>query len=456
MEELRAHATSDGWRGILADEITAPFVRRVAATLAARTPPGLFLVSHDTRFLASYLAHEMASEIVAFGHCCVLSDRATPTPVLAWSTVQRGAAWGLQVTASHNPPEYSGVKVRSRQGCAPPAAMLADLISGPPPSARERLGVVAVEDLWEPYAQTVRERFNWSRIGAAFPKVVIDAMHGTTAGLLRRIVGDRLEVIGVREAQDPLFGGVAPEPKAQSLEPLRRAVEESGAPIGFAHDGDGDRITAWAPDVGCLSPQDLLTLFVWDACVRGLPGAFVVSVTTTDRVRRLAERFGRDVFEVDIGFHNAAEIMLRTPVAVAGEENGGVAFGDHLADRDGTYAVVRLLDALTEHGLSVAEALRDVHAHIGPSASVRHDLPVIGVRTDFAEILATTFGLPLERVQHIRNGAKARLPSGGWVVVRLAGTEPLLRIYAEAASLADADKLASQVAEEIETDGLHR
>ena len=441
-------ATSDGWRGVAGEQVTAEFVRQVARRLAAYDPSGSVLVGFDTRFLSEYLADVATVALAESGLGCVRTVGPVPTPVLAWAVRAGGHRWGIQVTASHNPAIYHGVKLRCGQGAPVPPAVL-DRIEATPPAAPKLgggLGVVEQVDPVGGYASWVAERVDLEAVARRFATVVVDAMHGATAGLLRRVLPGSVEVVGVRQGRDPTFGGIPPEPKPATLRPLGDAVAAAGGAVGFAHDGDGDRVVAWDRQLGYVSPHDLGAVLALDAGLCGQVGALVASATTTRRVRRLAAHFGMPFVETDVGFHHAAAVMAARPVAVAVEENGGVAFGDHLPDRDGTFAALRLLAALARHDASLAELLQAAAEVTGPAAFVRADLPAGHALPPWdagalAE-LAPARACGVERVQPLHRGVRVDYADGAWVALRRAGTEPLLRVYVEADSAEQARELA--------------
>jgi phosphomannomutase len=310
------------------------------------------------------------------------------------------------------------------------------------------IGTIEERDLLSAYCQTIALQFDLEMIGNRFPAVAVDSMHGTTSGLLRRIVAKHFSVIGVRENPDPLFGGQSPEPKPTTLSPLSRALLKHHCPIGIANDGDGDRLAIWDSKLGFVSPQEILTFLTWDILNQGVPGSIVTSITTTSQVERMALQRNRSYYRFDVGFNNASQLMLKHDIALAGEENGGVAFGNHIPDRDGTYAALKVLSLLARNNLTLQNLKSEIAVKFGPSCYIRKDISIATISNfkfaSIVDILETKF--LNAQFSHFKNGIKIIISPTSWVAIRCAATEPLLRIYCETSSQPESRKIIETIA----------
>lgn len=440
-------STSDGWRGMLAEDFTFANVRGIAAAVGrffeVRThKPGYrAIVGYDTRFMSRAFAGSICDILRRSASECVISDSVVPTPAISWFTQANGFDVGLAVTASHNPAEYNGIKIRMSHGGSPDAQTIEAIEThlATTPTYAERDGMsIPTADVLTSYVASLRRLIDLNAIDEAAPIVAVDSMHGTTGGILERVLeGTRAQVVAVRGNSDPLFGGSIPEPTMRSTDVLREAVVSGGFAAGFAHDGDGDRIIAIDPRVGYLSPGELGMILAFDlARRRGIVGAVAGTVVASRRLRALADLIGRDYVEVPIGFRHASEVMRSRPVLVAVEENGGIGVGQYIPDRDGTMAAALLLDAITAGQTSLGTLLGQIHHQVGTSVLLRRDIEVhedlAGFVASVYPTLAELFGQKGCVEQFTADGIKIVLSTGDWVLLRPSGTQPFVRIYAEA------------------------
>ena len=342
---------TDGWRGILGVDITVerllPVAAAAAQELAYQAPEGLksrtVVICYDRRFLAPELAEAIAAAVRGAGLDPWLTSTPVPTPACSWAVVQRQALGALVITASHNPPEWLGLKIKGPFGGSVEgdftAAVEQRLAAG-------GLSIPVAGDLPRfdargEHLQGLRNKLNLSAITQGLRsmglKVIVDPMHGSAAGCVQDLLGPEAEgiVSEIRSNRDPLFGGCPPEPLAPHLEQLIAAVQHStqaGQPaVGLVFDGDGDRIAA-VDETGCFcSTQQLMPLLIDHlAGSRALPGTVVKTVSGSDLMRLVAEDLGRTVLELPVGFKYIAAEMLSGEVLIGGEESGGVGFGMHL------------------------------------------------------------------------------------------------------------------------------
>jgi len=450
---------TDGWRGIIAEDFTFANVRACAGGVArylrriGQASQGL-VVGYDTRFASDAFARHTAEVASALGVPVLLADRPTPTPVTSYAIVARRRAGGVILTASHNPPEWNGFKFRpDYAGSAPPEVLRAleeeiarVLEEGDPPrlplEMGERKGLVRVEDLTPDYDRQVARLVDLDTLRRAGLRVVVDAMHGAGAGHFPRLLaGGSTRVEELRPERNPAFPGMAqPEPVAHNLGPLLSAVPARNADVGLALDGDADRLGVVDEKGTYLTTQQVFALLAYSLLeVRGLRGPIVKSVTSTMMLFRLAERYKVPVHETPVGFKFVGPRMQETNALLAGEESGGYAVRGHIPERDGILSGLLFLDLLVRTGKRPSELLEDLYRITGPYFYGRRDLPFPPERRPAVEervASAHPHALGGLRVtgRDALDGTRWLLNGKGWLLIRFSGTEPLLRIYAEADS----------------------
>ena len=450
---------TDGWRGVLGVDITVerllPVAAAAAQELAHSAPDGLnsrtVVIGYDRRFLAPELAEAIAAAVRGCELEPLLTETAVPTPACSWTVVERQALGALVITASHNPPEWLGLKIKGPFGGS---------VEGEFTAAVEKR--LAAGGITAPIQQKVNRFDGRSEhldglkrkldiralvqgLKAMNLKVIVDPMHGSAAGCITELLGADAQglVEEIRSERDPLFGGNPPEPLERYLDALIISVKEAastGRPaVGLVFDGDGDRIAAVDESGRFCSTQLLMPLLIDHlAGARGLPGSVVKTVSGSDLMRLVAEDHGRDVIELPVGFKYIAAEMLAGDVLVGGEESGGVGFGMHLPERDALFAALLVLEALVEGGQALGarlDALKQRHG--GASHYDRLDLRLADMeaRRRLEGLLAEApptevAGLPVQEVIST-DGVKLRLGPSHWLMLRFSGTEPLLRLYCE-------------------------
>ncbi|WP_254762409.1 phosphoglucomutase/phosphomannomutase family protein [Natrinema marinum] len=435
---------TDGWRATL-EEFTAPRVRMVgqavATYLADEGLEGPVAVGYDARETSRGFAEELARVLCANGIDVLLSDRDRPTPLVAHAIVERDLAGGLVITASHNPPEYNGVKFIPEDG-APALPAVTDAIAArlaePDPLPEDQHGTVSEVDFAGSHADAALELVAELAGDADLSGLTVayDAMHGsgrdTTDALLER-AGATVERL--RCERDPDFGGGSPEPAAENLEALIEAVRaDDGVDLGIANDGDADRIAIVTPERGYLD-ENLFFAALYDYLLEDESGAAVRSVSTTYLIDRVAEAHGETVREVPVGFKWVAEAMADGDALVGGEESGGFTVRGHVREKDGV--LMALLAAAMHADEPVDERvdrLLEAHGTVAQD-KISVDCPddekerVVSDLED--EIPATVAGTDVEDI-NTADGFKLLLADGSWLLVRPSGTEPVLRVYAEA------------------------
>jgi phosphomannomutase len=450
------HFGTDGWRAVVADDFTYANVRAVAQAVAwylgsDRRP---VVVGHDTRFCAELFAAEVARVLAANDHDVILLDGPYPTQVTSWTVVARGAAGGVVVTASHNPPEFNGLKYKPDfGGSAPPevASALEDLSARAQQEGAHEMpfeeavsgGRVVLIDPMPDYIQQVGRMVDLPRLRAAGLRIVHEAMYGAAAGVLRTLLeGGTTTVYELHAERNPGFGGMHPEPIERYMPACIDLMRRGGHDLAIANDGDADRVgivDERGVFVNQLQVMALLCMYLLEK--RGERGDVVRSLTSTTMVDRLAERFGVRVHETRVGFKYIGPVMTETNALLGGEESGGFAFRGHLPERDGVLAGLMVAKMLVDYDMPLSQLLSRLSEMVGPHAYDRHDISL--PRQGYAERRGEMYRRfkedpPTEladmRVVRVRDddGFKYMLEDGSWALVRFSGTEPLIRVYSEA------------------------
>ncbi|MBI2080347.1 MAG: phosphoglucomutase/phosphomannomutase family protein [candidate division NC10 bacterium] len=448
---------TSGWRGILADDFTFARARIVTAAIARYVKEsGLadrgVVVGYDTRFLSEAFARDAAAGLAAAGLPVSLCTRDAPTPALASEILHRGAAGGINVTASHNPPEYNGIKFSMASGgpALPEvtAAIEAEanrLLAGPPlpPPSLSGLpaGRIIPTDPYPAYAARVLALLDLACLRRARLRVVVDPLYGTGRGyldVLCREVGCEVSVI--HDHRDPLFGGGTPEPSAENLRDLAGAMRERGAHLGLATDGDADRFGILDSDGTFVEPNYLLGLLLdYLAGTRGWQGGVARSVATTHLVDAAAQRRGVPVYETPVGFKYIGDLLTQGKILLGGEESAGLTVKGHVPEKDGILACLLAAEMVAANGgRPIAALLQDLYRAVGTILSRRINLPLspAGAARLRAVLASPPTTLGGERVRSVNrlDGTKLLLEDGSWVLLRPSGTEPMVRLYVEAHS----------------------
>ena len=437
---------TDGWRGVIADTCTFAEIRRIAAATArwyrsdgGPGDPRRIVVGHDTRFLSPELARAAAEVFAAAGIDVLLADRALPTPAVSWHVRRLGLRGGIAITASHNPGRYNGFKVKAHfGGSAPPETYAAISAEADRPLPPANPGTIEKCDLLSPYAARLAELVDLSAIRAASLSVLADSIHGAAGPLLPEILhGGRLSVLPFRTSRDPLFGGVHPEPIAENMVASSALVRERGLDLAVAQDGDADRLGVLDAAGRFVSPHQVLALLLLHVFRRrGVRGGIAKTFSTSFQVDRIARSLGVPLIETGIGFKYVAELMNRGEAAAGGEESGGYAFAFPLPERDGILSALLLLESLALSRTTLAGALDALAGEFGRFEYGRRDvrLPVETIRRFVATVRdAPPPDVAGERVTGVfdRDGVKYVFGDRGWLLHRLSGTEPLVRLYCE-------------------------
>ncbi len=460
---------TDGWRGVIAEDFTCENVRTVAHAIAryvvrAERPEHGVLVGYDTRFASELFARVAAEVVSAAGIPVWLATDAAPTPALSLLVRLRGAAAGIQISASHNPYRWNGVKLKASYGSSASQAIVSQVESelakvqrngvAPLPTRKELIHSL---DIRTPYLATLDELGDWERLRASNLRFLIDPMHGAGRGLLRELFRRRgIAADEIRGTRDPLFGGVNPEPIEPHVEALRRALRAGNYDAGFAFDGDADRIGAMDCDGTFITPHQIFSILLWHlAGTRKLTGDVAKSFSTTKMIDKIAAKFGRKVWETPIGFKYICDRMLEGDVLLGGEESGGIGTKLYLPERDATVNALLLAEVMAWHGKRLGELVKMLERDFGEHHYGRVDLTVHDGQKEkairrFADPKFTQLlDWPIAGREDL-DGVKVYLGEIGWVMVRASGTEPMLRVYAETSRAETTKRVLDEVAAQVQ------
>jgi len=469
---------TDGWRGVIARDFTFANVRRVAQATAdfwkqvgrASSPsrettgrtgtlpvPRTAIVGYDNRFLSEVYAKLVCEVLAGNGLTALYTPHSAPTPSVTLAVRDRHLAGAVMITASHNPPEFNGYKLKAAYaGPADPelcAAVERRLDQSPvkavPFDEGVKAGRIQIYDPRPAHIAAVKKIVNLRKIRGTPLRVVVDTMHGSGGRLLEEVLtGGRCRVETIRADRHPLFGGVNPEPIGKNLGALCAAVKQRRAHIGLATDGDADRLGVVDDRGRYVSIQLVFAMLLLHLLRnRNQTGGLVVkSLNTTVLIDRICRAHGLECVEVPVGFKYICEKMRAADVLIGGEESGGMGFPGHIPERDGILANLMLLEMLAMTGKRVSQIAEELQREFGRSAYDRIDMHYpLEMRTKFLETLrheppAELLGVKLVDVKTF-DGVKYIAADGSWLMFRASGTEPIVRIYSEAAAAGRVRKL---------------
>lgn len=446
---------TDGWRGIIADDFIFDNVRRVAGGIAAyvlrhENPRHGVFVGYDTRFLSQQAARVVAETIAAAGIPVRLTKDSVPTPAVSLAVKAQGGAGGVMVTSSHNPWNWNGVKFKAKfGGSATPAIMkiVEDEVAAGSMPKGQRAAIEEV-DLTTPYSDAICRFADLDLIAKAGFKFAVDSMYGSGRGVLTEIFRRRgIHRVAIRQELNPLFPGINPEPIEPHIEMLRQTVLKEACHAGLATDGDAGRIGAIAED-GTLvdSHKCFAVLLRWVLDRKKWSGNVVRAFNTTGMVDRISAKHGRKLIECPIGFKYIADLMMEQEIVVGGEESGGIGYSRYLPERDGSLNCLLLANVMAEERKPLGELVADLQREYGPHYYGRRDLHITEEMKQSAIQRAGADGtkrlgrfsvLKKGRLDGVKFFLDASTNGNGaepWVLFRVSGTEPLLRVYTEAAA----------------------
>ena len=454
---------TDGWRGLIADEFT--FARLGAvAPLAAQAladnfanyfdqPSKNIIIGYDRRFLSPEFAQFVAQKVAAVGFDVQLAASYAPTPAFSWATYDQKALGALVITASHNPAAYNGLKIKGAFG----GSVAPDLTKQVEQNLDAGLclpvtnsGKITKFDPWDSYCQILRSLVDIAAIqnliATGYLKVFADPMYGAAAGGLGKILG--VEITEINTNADPTFGGYAPEPLPRYVSALQRRIRSLGVQqlaVGFVFDGDGDRLAALDSRGSFLSSQILIPILIDHLARRGLHGEVIKTISGLNLISKVAALHNLAVYETAIGYKYIAERMLSgvAKPLLGGEESGGIGYGTHIPERDALLSALYLLEAIAHSQQDLSTIYAKLQTQTGYTSYYDRLDKKLANQAFSLEILQQLQTQPFRELNNRQvvnintvDGFKFDLADGTWLLIRFSGTEPVLRLYCEAASMA--------------------
>jgi len=456
---------TDGWRAVIAEDFTFANVRACAQGVAdylkgVGLGKGGVVIGYDTRFASEDFAAASAEVLAGNGIKAFLFPRAAPTPVTSYTVTALKADGAIMITASHNPGEYNGFKYKIDSGCSAPTDIITEIEKNANSAAGtgkiRRLNLddalkkklVSYHDPFHAYEKHLNTLINIESLKQQPFNLVVDSMFGAGIGYFKKLLeGGKIEIHEINRARNPLFPGIQPEPISKNLGKLARQVIRDGANVGFATDGDADRIGIMDENGRYMTTQEvfaLLAIYLLD--VRKERGGLVKTLTSTDMLFTIGELYNVPVYETQVGFKYVAPVMMRERALLGGEESGGYGFRGHIPERDGILAGLYIIDYLTSTGKTPSQLLADLFKKVGPHYYDRLDIHTS--EESKQKMLARISAAKVEKIggqkvasMDTRDGFRYKLEDGAWLLMRFSGTEPLVRIYAECSSPKEVQKL---------------
>jgi phosphoglucomutase len=456
---------TSGWRGLIADDFTFANVRLAVTAIAGHIndhkKTSTILIGYDPRFYSEEFS-QLAVDILQQNHIrTLLCETFTPTPAIAYEIMRRKLDGAVNFTASHNPAQYHGLKFSSADaGPALPevtkdiearAAKLAERDGAIAKAPRHQSTKDEIVNLRDAYLKRLAELVRFDVLAKGKAKFVVDALHGCGAGYLDRVLADHgVSIQAMRTNRDCLFDGTGPDVSEENLAPLRKAVAESGATAGLATDGDADRFGVIDRDGTWVSPNHILAL-VYDYLVesRGWKMPAARSVATSQMIDASAKANGQSTYQTPVGFKYIGQLIREDKIALGGEESAGLTIRGHVPEKDGILACLLVAEMLAARGGSIADQIKALFKKIGREFwPVRENLHLSDEQKanaikKVAVDASTLIGRKVVSVDRT-DGAKFVFDDGSWMLLRLSGTEPLLRLYVEA----DSPKGSARLTEE--------
>jgi phosphomannomutase len=418
-------------------------------------PPALVIIGYDRRFLSEQFAERVAEVLAGNGLRIALFDEAVPTPLVSWAVKLNGAAGGVVITASHNPPDFNGFKIKAPWGgSASPeiTSIVESLVDAEAPRRAQSIKVSDEREMLEAtissYRAQVASYIDLGRLKRARMKVIVDPMHGAGGRWVESFLqGGSLQVETIRAERDPLFGGINPEPIDRNLAALMSRVRETNAGLGLATDGDADRVGAVNERAETMTMHEVVPLILLHlARERKMTGGVVRTFSQSVLTKRIAQAHNLKLHDTPIGFKYIADLMLKEDILIGAEESGGIGVKGHIPERDGILNCLLLLEAVVASGKSPSEMVREMHREFGEFYFGRRDLHCEVERgQDLVARLALrppaeVAGYAVQGVETL-DGTKLLFEDESWLLFRQSGTEPALRVYSEATTKAKVEAL---------------
>ena len=450
---------TSGWRSIIADDFTFSNVRLVTEAICSYLKKDseeagqTLIIGHDSRFMGEQFSRIAAEIAKNKGYRVLLCNHPTPTPTISHAIRSQKAVGGINFTASHNPPEYQGIKFSTADGA--PALpeitkQIEDIIKVTPNVADDEGGSIEDFDARPAYLDDLKTKIRFDVIAAAEGKYAYDALWGTGRGYLDKILREYgLEVETIHDWRDVTFGGQSPEPGEEHLGELRAAVRSKNLTLGISTDGDGDRFGIIDANGEFIQPNHLVAILTdYLAESRNWTEGVARSVATSHLVDRVAEKRGLKLYETPVGFKFIGELINKDQIILGGEESAGLSIKGHFPEKDGILACLLAAEAVAARGKSLTEQLKDLTDEVGSLESARIGVKLTDdvsqrLKEKLAHEPSEIGGKKIENINRM-DGVKFIFEDGSWMLMRPSGTEPLVRIYAESENREDLEVLIEQ------------
>ena len=448
---------TDGWRAVISEDFTFENVRIVSQAIADhfKGDGGNFVIRYDSRFLSEKYAKLVAEVLAGNGIKVLISDKAVPTPLVSLAIKNKRLSGGIMITASHNPPVYNGIKIKAPYGGsadenitkAVESKLGKNEIKSIP--FKKCIDSKAAEfiDLKPDYIKFIKAYLDMKLLKKSRLKILVDCMHGVGDGYIPEILKDTdIHITEMRTGRDPLFGGVNPEPIPKNLDAVFQAVKKGDYDIAIVNDGDADRIGAVTPDGEYMNAGAIMALlllhFVED---RNWRGSVVKTITNTTLIERIAKKYNLKLHETPVGFKYICRLMLEEDVLIGGEESGGIGVKNYMPERDGMLLGILLVEMLAYRKKSIGDIIREMEKEYGRFCYSRIDMEYPDDKK--RKLMKFLKESPPDKILEkpvietkSTDGYKFILKDSSWLIMRLSGTEPILRIYAEAPTKTLANK----------------
>ncbi len=450
---------TSGWRAIIADEFTFSNVRLVTESICRYLKESLsssgkvIIVGHDTRFMGEQFSQAAAEIAKRKGFRVLLCNHPTPTPTISHAIRNQKAVGGINFTASHNPPEYQGIKFSTADGA--PALpeitrRIEELVKNETDIEDADGGSIEEFDARPAYLDDLKTKIRFDAIARAGGRYAYDALWGTGRGYLDKILREGgLEVETIHDWRDVTFGGQSPEPGEEHLDELRETVKSKNLTLGLSTDGDGDRFGVIDANGEFIQPNRLVALLTdYLAESRGWTEGVARSVATTHLVDRVAKDRGLRIYETPVGFKFIGELINENKIILGGEESAGLSIKGHYPEKDGILACLLAAEAVAARGKSLTEQLEELTNRVGNLESARIGVKLTkevsaGLKEKLAQEPTEIGGRKIENINRM-DGVKFIFEDGSWMLMRPSGTEPVVRIYAESEKKEDLEVLIEQ------------
>ena len=468
MENIIKFGTS-GFRGIIADSFTfktlGATVRAIADYVKAHSvnaPPKL-IVGYDPRFMGEAFAKDAAEKLNMSGVDVLLTSRDTPTPVLSFYVIRHKLDGAINITASHNPPVYTGIKFTpSWGGPAMPEEtkqiesmanqyLAKNILFG---QTEKHTGRTEFVDPMSEYIDRLNDFIDFKEIARANLKVAIDPLHGAGRGYLKKICDIHgIKNVFLHETRDPYFGGAAPDPNETNLFELKKLMaEDETIALGMATDGDADRFGILDRHGRFILPDYVLAILSeYILSTRDFDGGLGRSIATTHLIDRIARQHQREVYETPVGFKYIGKLLTEEKIVFGGEESGGLSIIGHVPEKDGILAGLLMLEAVARTNKTVSFLLEDIYKMVGTLYADRKDIELDTNGHARAKALMSNPSPLIDKLKPLQidrtDGLKFILEGGSWLLLRLSGTEPVMRIYAEGRQQAETERSINSIQE---------